>query len=434
MNRPHERLGRMILPALVLCAACEAQQQGTIERTSTGRESPPDAPLVGDPWPQFGGPGQNFTAEDHGLASSWPRGGPPRRWERKLGPGYSGIVVEDKGLYTMYRDDPDEVVVRLDARSGATVWEHRYRAPLAEGHDSDYGDGPNSTPLLYDGRLYTIGVAGLLRCLDAGTGDLLWSLDLWGGLGGTFLELGYSSSAIPYGETIIVLVGGTEQGAVALDRTDGHVVWKNLSFQNSYSTPSIMSLGGTDQLVAFMATEVVGADPNGGELRWSYSIRNEYPQNICRPLQLDAETLFVSTYGAGSRGLKVGGEDGSEVEELWSSRKLQCFYGSAVTLDGMIYGPSGYSASPLLVALEAATGELAWRKRGFALSNVTAVGRRLLILDDEGTLALATPGAQDLLVHAETRILREPALTPPTIVGTVVYARDQRSIVALDLQ
>ena len=112
---------------------------------------------------------------------------------------------------------------------------------------------------------------------------------------------------------------------------------------------------------------------------------------------------------------------------------MQCFYGSSVALDRIVYGPSGYSTAPLLVAIDGRTGELVWRKRGFALANVIGVGKRLLILDDEGTLAMATPGAEDLEVHSRARVLEAPARTPPTVVGTVVYARDQRSIVALDL-
>ena len=131
--------------------------------------------------------------------------------------------------------------------------------------------------------------------------------------------------------------------------------------------------------------------------------------------------------------MRVTGRDGSAVEEVWSSRKLQCFYGSTVVLDGMIYGPSGYSTAPLLVALDARTGEMAWRERGFSMANVTAVGKRLLILDDEGMLALATPGPGGLRFHARARVLKAPARTPPTIVGTLLYARDQRSIVALEL-
>jgi hypothetical protein len=84
-------------------------------------------------------------------------------------------------------------------------------------------------------------------------------------------------------------------------------------------------------------------------------------------------------------------------------------------------------------AINARTGEIAWRVRGFNLSHVIAVGDRLILLDDEGKLTLATPGPDGLTVHSDARILSSPALTPPTRHGTVLYARDQREIVALEL-
>ncbi len=420
--------------ALALCVGCPPEREGATADAQGGPGLGPPGRPAGTPWTRFAGPTQDFRVPDHGLANEWPRGGPRRVWSRELGPGYSGIVAQGDRLYTIYRADPEEVVVCLDARTGETLWEQRYPSPLAEGHDPDYGDGPNSTPLLSDGRLYTISIAGLLHCLDADTGEVLWIGDLWAGLGGTFLELGYSSSPIPYRDTIIALVGGKDRGAVAFDKTDGSVVWEGLSFDNSYSTPAIMNILGEDHLVAFMATEIVGADPSTGEPRWQYSIRNHYPQNICLPLQVDDDVVFVSTLEAGSRGLRIVKRgDAFDVEEVWSSRRLQCFYGSSVVLGDYIYGPSGYSAAPLLLAIDARTGEPAWRKRGFSLANVIGVGDRLLILDDEGTLALATPGPDDLTVHAEARVLSTPARTPPTIVGNVVYARDHESIVALDL-
>jgi outer membrane protein assembly factor BamB len=367
------------------------------------------------------------------LADSWPRGGPRKIWSRRLGPGYSGIVGDETRLYTIYRAEGREVVVCLDPRTGETLWEHAYDAPLAERHDPDYGDGPNSTPLLTDGRVYTLGVAGLMHALDAETGRVLWSKDLWGDLKGTFLELGYSSSPIAFKETVIVLVGGEDRGAVAFDKADGHIVWQGLDFANSYSTPTIMSVLGEDQLVVAMATEVVGADPDTGELKWQYPIRNQYPQNICLPIRVDDDLVFYSTMEAGSRGLRVVSRDSSPVEERWSSRKFQCFYGAAVRIGDYVYGPSGWSAAPLLAAIDARTGELAWRERGFATANVIGAGDRLLILDEDGKLALATATPDRLTVHSERRILTFPARTPPTLMGTVLFARDQKSILALDL-
>ncbi len=360
------------------------------------------------------------------LESGWPRGGPPRVWSRKLGPGYSGIVAGEDRLYTMFRSGTSEVVVCLDAGTGETVWEYRYTSTPIAGQDTEFGEGPNAAPLLADGRLYTIGFAGVMHCVDPASGDVLWSHDLRAELGGTVVELGYSASPVEYGDTIVALVGGRGQGAVAFDKTDGRIVWRNLDFEASYASPAIMSIHGEDQLVAFMATEIVGADPNTGDLLWRYAIRNQYPQNICAPIQVDDALLFVSTGEAGSRGLGLVQDNTFRVEELWSTTRVQCFYGSFAQVGDTVYGTSGYPSGPRMSAIDARTGEIVWRARGFNLSHVVAVDDLLVLLDDEGKLSLATPTSAGLDLHAEAQILSPPALTPPTLRGTVLYARDQR--------
>lgn len=419
---------RLLLPILAMpllaCAACTEPDPAPPAR-------PPSSPALD--WPCFGGPSADFSLPDPGLATSWPRGGPRRIWRRQLGPGYSGIVTGGGQLFTMYRDGVEEVVVCLDAATGETRWEHRYAGPPARGHDSTYGDGPNGTPLLAGGRLYTIGIAGTMHCLDAATGELLWSRDLWTELGGTVLELGYSSSPAAYEDKVIVLVGGQDRGVVALDQQDGSVVWAATSFENSYSTPLLARFHGRDQLIAFMATEVVGVDPRDGVLLWRYPIRNHYPQNICLPLRLGDDLLFVSTLEAGSRGLRLRAEGPPRVEEAWSTTRLQCFYSATVRLHDRVYGVSGYQASPRMTALDARTGELLWRKRGFAVGHLLAVGDRLLLLDEDGKLTLASPGEDGLVVHAEAQLLAAPARTPPTLVGRVLYARDLATVVAVEL-
>jgi outer membrane protein assembly factor BamB len=389
-----------------------------------------DTPVNGS---QHDGAAPSFEADGLSLAARWPSGGPRQLWARELGSGYSGIVAWEDRLYTMYRSGRSEVVICLEAPTGETVWEYRYDSTPAEGQDSDYGEGPNAAPLRADGRLYTIGFAGVMNCLDSATGEVLWSHDLWSELGGNVVELGYSSSPVEYQGTIIALVGGRGRGAVAFDKKDGHIVWKNLNFETSYATPAIMRIHGEDQLVAFMATEIVGADPGTGELLWRYAIRNQYPQNICAPVQVDDELVFISTWEAGSRGLRVMKDDPFRVEELWSTSRVQCFYGTFTMIGHTIYGTSGAASGPRMSAINARTGEIAWRVRGFNLSHVIAVGDRLILLDDEGKLTLATPGPDGLTVHSDARILSSPALTPPTRHGTVLYARDQLEIVALEL-
>ena len=385
-------------------------------------------------WTQFGGPGHDFKVEGEGLAEQWPAAGPRKIWTRKLGAGYSAILAHHGRLYTMYRAGTKEVVISLGADTGKTLWEYRYDSLPPEGHYAEWGKGPNATPLLADDRLYTIGVAGIIHCLDAATGKPLWSHNLLGEFGGTVLALGYSSSPIEYENTIIVLVGGKDQSIVAFDKRDGGIVWKNLSFQNSYSTPIIMKICGEDQLVTFMGTEVIGVDPRTGALKWQYPIRNEYKQNITMPILVDDDLLFISSWKAGSRGLKLVKGEPFRVEELWTTRKVHSFYESAVLIGDYVYGSSGPPEAHLMSAINARTGQIAWRVRGFASANVVAAGSRLIILAEDGYLALATPDSEGLTVRSKVRILEPPARTGPTIVDHVLYVRDWQHIMALDLR
>ncbi|HXV74944.1 MAG TPA: PQQ-binding-like beta-propeller repeat protein, partial [Candidatus Polarisedimenticolaceae bacterium] len=131
-----------------------------------------------DDWTQWGGPDHEFRATSAGLAKQWSADGPRELWTRELGDGYSAILYQDGKLYTMYRSGDEEAVVCLNAKTGKTVWEHRYRAAPAEGHVSQFGEGPRSTPLIAGGMIYTIGVAGDLYALDKSNGKPVWNHDL----------------------------------------------------------------------------------------------------------------------------------------------------------------------------------------------------------------------------------------------------------------
>ena len=72
-------------------------------------------------WPQWGGPDRNFSVDVTGLAETWPDDGPKKLWTRPLGDGYSTIVADDGVLYTMYRNDPAEFTIALNAKTGETI-------------------------------------------------------------------------------------------------------------------------------------------------------------------------------------------------------------------------------------------------------------------------------------------------------------------------
>lgn len=392
-------------------------------------------PRASAQWTQWGGPNANFIAPAQALASQWPESGPAELWKRDLGEGYSAILADGGRLYTMYRTDGKETVIALDAATGKTIWEHRYASDPADGHEHQFGDGPRGTPLLVNGRLFTIGVAGVMHCLDADSGKPVWKHDLWTEFGGNHLNHGYASSPIAHNDNVIALVGGENASIVAFKQSDGAVAWKNLSFKNSYSTPKIVKLDGKDHLITFMASEAIGVDPENGSLLWRYEIGNQWGQNVSPPMWDEAgRMLFISTTDAGARGLRLTPNgDRVDVEEVWNTRKVQFYHVTSIAVGDYIYGSTGAMGPTFLAAINAKTGDVAWRKRGFAKANCVYADGKLIVLDEDGHLGLASATPEDLIVHAKVPLMKAKSWTVPTIAGSRMFLRDQQTIRALNL-
>ncbi len=390
---------------------------------------------AGAQWPQWGGPNRDFKCATTGLTDTWPDQGPKRLWTRDLGEGYSGIVVDDGRLFTMYRADDKEIVVAMDAPTGRTVWEHAYDAPVPKKHVRQFGAGPRGAPLVVGKRVYTVGVSGILHCLSRKTGRVHWSHKLLEEFDGTFLMHGYASSPLVYKRLLIVPVGGKGHSFVALNRRTGRIVWKRHDFANSYSSPIIINVDGQDQLVCFMGSEVVGLDPLTGDLRWRFPHENRYHQNICMPVWGDDHILFItSVEGGGSRGLRltrVGDE--TRVEELWHNPKVKVHHTNAIRVGDYVYTSTGGRGPALINAINVKTGELAWRERGFAKATLLYADGRFILLDEDGNLALARATPEHLTILSKVHLLDRPAWTVPTLVGHRLYLRDKKVIMALDL-
>jgi outer membrane protein assembly factor BamB len=144
----------------------------------------------GLPWTQWGGPNRNFHTEAVGLKETWPAAGPRVVWKRPLGDGYSSPAVENGVLYVMYGKPREEVVMAADAETGKTLWEHATPVTFQSDAAREMGNGPYSTPLIVEGRVFTTGVAGRLQCLDKKTGKVLWTQQLWADHGGSQMMYG----------------------------------------------------------------------------------------------------------------------------------------------------------------------------------------------------------------------------------------------------
>jgi outer membrane protein assembly factor BamB len=399
-------------------------------------------------WTQWGGPTRNFIVEAPGLPDKWPESGPPIIWSRPLGTGHSSIVADDGRLFTMYRVgngrarqgpwDAEEVVVALDAKTGHTIWEHKYPSRR---EDFSFGAGPHSTPIVIGDRVFTFGTNKQLFAFDKRTGKVLWSHDLIKEFNSPELlirpvvKTGYGCSPIAFGDTIICSVGGPGQSVMAFRQDDGTVVWKSGDFLTSEAAPILIEFGGRPQVVFLAGGTVVGLDPATGTVLWSHPHDPGNDLNCGTPIWGADDILFVSSaYRAGSRALRLK-QVGSQTfaEELWFTNRVRFMFLNAIRIGDYVYGTTGDFGPAFLTALNIKTGESAWQHRGFGRASLLYADEKLIIMDEDGDLALARVSPEGATILSEAKIFETTTWTTPTLVGTTLFARDREKIVALDL-
>ncbi len=385
-------------------------------------------------WGQWGGQDRNFISHSTGLATTWPAAGPKQVWSRKLGDGYSTILADSGRLYTMYRNEDNDVIVALDEKTGDTIWETPDVAPPVDGQSVAFGSCPRSTPLIVGNRLYTIGASARLNCLDKSSGKILWTQDLVKKYSLKVPGHGYGASPIAYENLVILPVGGEGHGVVAFDQNDGSVAWESQDFNSDYPSPILIDLEGETQLIIAMGNKRCGLNPQSGELKWQVELPDSAGAIMSTPVWGDDGILFTSAeYGDGSRAIQITKKDGEyQAKELWYSRKMRVQHGSFVRIGDYVYGSSG-SSTALLAGINVKTGKVAWRERGFKKANCLYADGKLIILDEDGMLAIATATPENIEIHSKVKLLKPYAWATPTLVGTKLYIRDRETIMALDL-
>ena len=396
---------------------------------------PAPAAPAGLPWTQWGGPHRNFQTEATGIKDTWPAAGPRVLWKRALGDGYSSTAVEPGALYSMYGKSKQEIVLAANPDTGQTLWEHV--TPVAFDSDApEQGNGPYSTPLVAGDRVFTTGVAGLLQCLDKRTGKLLWAQQLWSDHHGSRLMYGYASSPIAFRETVIVPVGGRGKALMAFHQADGRVAWSANDFGNVYSSPVLIDVDGLEQLAVLMDGALLAVNPHNGDLQWQVPFKADYSIAVATPLYGPGNLLFVSAeYNGGTKVVELR-RNGLQTtaRELWASNRLRLHHGNAMRIGEAIYFSSGGKGSQaILSAVEARSGRILWQERSIEKATFVWADNKLITLAQDGTLMIAHPSPQGFRISARAALMEHLSWTPPALVGTRLYMRDRRNMMAVDL-
>lgn len=388
-------------------------------------------------WPQFLGPQRNGLSNDSGLIDAFPADGPREVWRINGGVGMSGCAISGGTLCTLVQRDGQQWVIALDAATG----ESRWGTSVASAYENQMGDGPRATPCLAEGRLFAYSGEGILAALNLADGKRLWSHHPVKDLGGKPAEYGMACSPLVHDGLVIVTVGAPDATVAAYDVATGKLRWTSgRNDPAGYSSPAILNIGGTQQLVVFNGAAAVGINPADGTELWRYPFKTDYDCNIATPVEVGGKVFISSGENHGCVLLDVPTTSGGQVKTVWSSLDaksvLRNEWQTSVLLDGHLYGFDNVgSAGPVthLTCIDAATGERKWQQPRFGKGNLIAADGKLWITTMAGELVLvrATPEKYEELSRAT---VLETTRTAPALADGWLYLRDGREIVCFDVR
>lgn len=290
------------------------------------------AVLHADDWPQWLGPQRDGVWREKGILTQFPQGGLKPLWRVPIGGGYAGPAVADGLVYVPDRQlDPGqkdpanpflrtnskgkERIVALDAKTGKQVWVYEYPCT----YTMSYPAGPRTTPVIQDGKLWSLGAMGDLVCLDAKKGEVIWTKNLVKEYDAGVPVWGFAAHLLVEGDTVISLVA-KKPVVVAFDKNTGKEKWRALEIENAeigYCPPTLLTLGGKRQLIIWHPEAVNGLEPASGKLLWSYPWTIRSNLSVSTPRAVGKDQLFLTAFYNGSRLLEVKAD---QVKEVWRSK------------------------------------------------------------------------------------------------------------------
>jgi outer membrane protein assembly factor BamB len=329
------------------------------------------------------------------------------------------------------RQNEQEVVSCVDLKSGKIVWSKSYDASFSKNQYAiKMGKGPNSTPIVYAGNLYTLGVNAVLSCFDAKTGELKWRKDYSAQLDTSKLFCGTAMSPVIENGYVIVHVGDDRKGSlIAFDAMTGQKEWEWQGDGPGYSSPIVAEFDGVRQIVTLTDKSVVGLSAITGKLLWSMPFPDEWNENIVTPV-LYRRTLIVSGTRKGTMAIEpLKGENGWSARQVWHNPQVAMYMSSPVLDGDYLYGMSSLRKGQYF-CLDAKTGALVWSSDGREgrYASVLRAGDLLIFLNDDAELIIARKSTKRFQTIARYSVADAPTWAHPIIFDRNILVKDEASL------
>ena len=352
--------------------------------------------------------------------AAWPRA-LTRRWKVDVGEGYATPLVVGDRVYVFTRVAGKETMRALEATTGAERWVSSYAAPYSPGQPAAaHGAGPKATPLYYEGKLFTLGISGIVTAFDAATGRIVWQTPP------PAEPPFFGAAASPLGESGLVIVHPGNYGPLtAFDSGTGAVKW-TAGGDGFFASPIAVTLGGVRQIVSATMDSVIGVALDGRVL-WRYPW--EGGGGSTTPV-VNGDAIIVSALDKGMTAMKPILRDGAwTVETVWKTAAVSMYVSNPVVVADTVFGLSN-KARGQFFGVDARSGEVLWLGLPREAENTATVkaGDLLFLLKDDAELIVARASRRGFEPVARYTVAESATWAQPAISGNRIFVKDTTSL------
>jgi len=381
----------------------------------------------GADYTQWRGANRDGTVANFTEPSAWPEQ-LTQRWKVEVGTGYATPLLVGDRLYLFSRLEGQEVMQALDAASGKVIWRSGYPVTFTmHSATTRHGEGPKSTPVFFNGRLFSIGMTGVVTAWDAASGKQLWQKP---GSEPVPLYTTHAFSPIIEGGTVIFHVGGHNKGALtAFDLQTGAVKWSWDGDGPGYGSPVVTTFGGTRQLVTITQGKVIGVDVSNGALLWERPFVSTNNTNGMTPV-VNGQAVIVSGNGGPTTAFAVARRNNQwTTDTLWENADSQLRFTNPVVVGNTLIGMSTRNSGQYY-GVDVNSGKTLWLSEPRQGTNaaVAKAGNVVFFLEDDGELLVTRGNPTGFETIKRYHVADSETWTQPTISGKRIFVKDVSSL------
>jgi outer membrane protein assembly factor BamB len=387
-------------------------------------------------WPQWRGAHRDGQIAGFTPPQTWPKD-LATLWKIEVGEGHSTPIVVGELVFEFSRVKEEETLRAMSLADGKEIWKKSYPAPYKVNFAAiRHGKGPKSTPVYADGRVFTLGISGILSAWDAASGERLWQKEFSKAYKETSPLYGTAMSPVVEGGLVIAHVGGHDGGALAaFDVKSGDTRWQWDGDGPAYTSPIVLSLDGTRQIVTQSQKFNLGVAAGDGTVLWKTPFETPYEQNIVTPLVVGELVLFAGL-GKPTIAYRIEKTDGRwGLKEVWQNKDLALYMNSPIVVGDRIVAMNNKQRGTLVCA-EAASGKTVWTSEGNLGDNssLVAAGELALMLTTKGQLSVFKPAAAKYEPLATYQVSDKPTYAHPVVVGKAILIKDELHLTKFGLE